>query len=77
MNLKWRTAKRLISFDELDKLEGLVEHYRQLQERLEILGADAAEFDGSAQGSPELSCKADGLKYELVALLEQLRTRIK
>ena len=70
-------AKRLSSFNALAKLEGLVEHYRQLQERLEILGTDAAEFDGSAQGSLELSRKADGLKYELVALLEQLRTRIK
>ena len=70
-------AKRLSSFNELDKLEGLVEHCRQLQERLEILGADAAEFDSSAQSSLELSRKADGLKYELVALLEQLRTRIK
>ena len=46
-------VKRLISFDELDKLEGLVEHYRQLQERLEILKADAAEFDTSAQGMLE------------------------
>ena len=69
-------AKRLISFNELGKLEGLVGHHRKLQERLEIRGADAAEFDSSAQGSPELGRKADGLKYELVALLEQLRLRI-
>lgn len=69
-------AKRLISFDELDKLEGLVEHYRQLQERLEIFEANAAEFDSSAQGTLELSRKADGLKRELIALLEQLRSRI-
>ena len=69
-------SKRLISFAELDVLEGLVEHHRQLQERLEILEADAAEFDTSAQNALELSRKADGLKRELVTLLEQLCSRI-
>ena len=69
-------AKRLISFGELDKLEGLVEHCRQLQERLEDLEADAAEFDSSAQGTLELSLKAAGLKRELITLPERLRTRI-
>lgn len=29
-------ARRLISFGELDEIEGLVEHHRKLQERLEV-----------------------------------------
>jgi cell division septum initiation protein DivIVA len=43
-------AKRLISFRELDDIEGLVEHHRKLQERLEALEADAAQFDTPVQG---------------------------
>lgn len=69
-------SRRLISLGELDRIEGLVEYHRQLQERLEILEAAAAEFDTSAQGALELSRKADGPKRELIALLEQLRSRI-
>jgi len=69
-------AKRLISFEELDRIEGLVEAHRQIRERLGTLEADAAEFDGPMQSALELSRKADGLKSELVAMLEQLRTRI-
>ncbi len=69
-------AERLIGFDELDRLEGLVEHHRQLQERLEVLEADVAEFDTSAQEILELSNKANGLKRELAAMLEKLYQRI-
>ncbi len=71
-----RMAKRLLSFSELDRLEGLVEHHRQLQERLEVLEADSAEFDTSAQETLELSNKANGLKRELAAVLEQLHRRV-
>lgn len=70
-------AKRLISFRELDEIEGLVEHHRQLQERLEALEADAAQFDTPVQGALELSRKADELRRELVTLLERIMARVK
>ena len=53
-------AERLVSLAELDEIEGLVEHHRKLQSRLEHLEADAAQFDTAAQGVPELGQKADG-----------------
>ena len=70
-------AKRLISFRELDEIEGLVEHHRKLQERIEYLEADAAQFDTAAQGTLELVQKANRLKRELVVLLEGITARIK
>ena len=70
-------AKRLISMRELDEIEGLVEHHRQLQERIEAMEADAAQFDTPVQGTLELSRKANGLRSDLVMLLEQLMTRVK
>lgn len=53
-------AKRLISLSELDEIEGLVEHHRKLQERLEALEGDAAQFDTLVQGALELTAP-DGL----------------
>jgi len=70
-------AKRLISFRELDEIEGLVEHHRKLQERLEMLEADAAQFDTPVQGTLELSRKADELRRELVTLLEGLAAHVR
>lgn len=70
-------AKRLISLRELDEIEGLVERHRKLQERLEALEAEAAEYDTAAQGVLELGRKTDELRRELAALLEQILTRIK
>jgi cell division septum initiation protein DivIVA len=70
-------AKRLISFRELDDIEGLVEHHRKLQERLEALEADAAQFDTPVQGTLELSRRADELRRELVTLLERIVARVK
>lgn len=70
-------AKRLISPAELDEIEGLVERCRLVQERLEALEADAAEFDTQAQGVPLLSRKADELRRELVGLLERVLARVK
>ncbi len=70
-------AKRLISLRELDEIEGLVEHHRKLQERLEALEADAAQFDTAAPGVLELSRKADELRRELVTLLERIMARVK
>ena len=70
-------ARRLISLSELDESEGLVEHHRKLQTRLEHLEAGAAQFDGSVQGVPELGRKADALRRELATLLEQLLTRVR
>lgn len=70
-------AKRLISLRELDEIEGLVERHRKLQERLEALEAEAAEYDTAAQGVLELGLKTDELRRELAALLEQILTRIK
>ena len=37
-------ARRLISLRELDEIEGLVEHHRKVQERIEAAEADAAQF---------------------------------
>lgn len=70
-------AKRLISFKELDEIEGLVEHHRKLQERLEALEADAVQFDTPVQEAIELSQKADELRRDLAARLEQVLTRLK
>ncbi len=70
-------ARRLISLRELDEIEGLVEHHRKLQERLEALEADAAQFDTPVQGTLELSRKAERLKRELATLLEGIVARIK
>lgn len=70
-------ARRLISFRELDEIEGLVEYHRTLQERLEAAEDDAAQFDTPVQGTLELSRKADELRRELAALLEQVLARVK
>ena len=70
-------AKRLISLRELDDIEGLVEHHRKLQERIESAEADAAQFDTPVQGTLELVQKANRLKRELVVLLEGMAARIK
>jgi cell division septum initiation protein DivIVA len=70
-------AKRLISFRELDQMEGLVEHHRKLQERIEHLEADAAQFDTAAQGVLELGQKADELRRELATFLERVLARVK
>lgn len=55
-------AKRLISLHELDDIEGLVEHHRTVQERIEATEADAAQFDTPVQGTLELGQKANRLK---------------
>ena len=70
-------AKRLVSLRELDEIEGLVERHRKMQERIEALEAEAAEYDTAAQGVLELGRKTDELRRELAALLEQILTRIK
>jgi hypothetical protein len=70
-------AKRLISFYELDDIEGLVEHHRKVQERIEAIEADAAQFDTPVQGTLEPVQKANGLKRELVTLLDRIVARIK
>jgi len=69
-------ARRLINLRVFDEIEGLVEYLRKLQERLEVLEADAAEFDTPVQRALELS-KANGLKHDLVVLLERLVARVK
>jgi cell division septum initiation protein DivIVA len=70
-------AKRLIRLRELGDIEGLVEHHRKVQERIEALEANAAQFDTPVQGTLELSRKADDLKRELVALLEKIPVRVR
>jgi cell division septum initiation protein DivIVA len=70
-------AKRLISLFELDEIEGLVEHHRQLQERIEAVEADAAQFGIPVQGTLELARKAERLKRDLVTLLEKILARVK
>jgi len=70
-------AKRLISSNELDEIEGLVEHHRKVQERIEAFEADAAQFDTPVQGTLELGQKANSLKRELVTLLERILARVK
>ncbi len=70
-------AKRLISLRELDEIEGLIEHHRKLQERIEVLEADAAQFDVPAQGTLELAQKANELKRDLVALLAGILARVR
>ncbi len=70
-------AKRLISLRELDEIEGMVEHHRKVQERIEALEADAAQFDTPVQGTLELIGKANSLKRELVALLEKILARFR
>lgn len=62
---------------ELDEIEGLVEHHRKLQQRLELLETDAAQFDTAAQGVPELGRKAAALRREIATLLEQLLARVR
>jgi len=69
-------AKRLISLRELDEIEGLVEHHRQLQARLEAMEADAAQYDAPVQGTLELARKAERLRRELATLLEGLAARV-
>jgi len=69
-------AKRLISLSELDEIEGLVEHHRQLQARLEAMEADAAQYDTPTQGTLELARKAERLRRELATLLEGLAARV-
>ena len=70
-------AERLISLMELDDIEGLVEHHRKVQERIESAEADAEQFDTPVQGTLELLQKANRLKRELVVLLEGIAARIK
>lgn len=70
-------AKRLIRLQELDDIEGLVEHHRKVQERIEALETKAAQFDVPAQGTLELAQKANRLKGELVTLLEGIVARVK
>ncbi len=70
-------AKRLISLPELDDIEGLIEHHRKLQERIEVLEADAAQFDIPAQGALELVQKANGVRGELASVLGRLLARVK
>lgn len=70
-------ARRLISIEELDQLEGLVEQHRRLQERLEGLERQAAQYDAVDPGALELNRKADGLQRELAGLLERLLARVK
>ncbi|CAA9584276.1 MAG: hypothetical protein AVDCRST_MAG86-3263 [uncultured Truepera sp.] len=69
-------AKRLISLRELDGIEGLIEHHLKLQERIEALDAEAAQFDVPAQDALELSYKANRLKNDLAATLEHLLARV-
>ena len=70
-------AKRLISLRELDDLEEVIERRYRLQERLEMLEGEAAQFDSPVQGAPELAQKASQLKQELAASLEVIFTRLK
>lgn len=70
-------ARRLISLAELDEIEGLVERHRKLQERIEHLEIDAAQFDTTPQGVLELGRKADELRRELAGLLERMLARVK
>jgi cell division septum initiation protein DivIVA len=70
-------ARRLISLRELDDIEGLIEHHLKLQERIEALEAEAAQFDVPAQDALELSRKANSLKKDLAATLERLLARIR
>ena len=70
-------AKRLISLAELDEIEGLVERHRKLQERIETLEADAAQFDTPTQVVLELGQKANELRRELARVLEGLLARVK
>lgn len=70
-------AKRLIRLQELDEIEGLVEHHRKVQERIEALEAEAAQFDTPLQTTLELGQKANRLKTELVTLLEGIVARVK
>ncbi len=53
-------AKRLISLSELDEIEGLVEHHRKVQERIEAAEADAVQFHIPVQGTLELIGDAAG-----------------
>lgn len=68
-------AKRLISFNELDDIEGLVEHYRKVQERIKAVEADAAQYDTPVQGTLELSRKANDLKRNFITLLGRILAR--
>lgn len=70
-------AKRLISLSELDEIEGLIEHHRKLQERIEALETQSAQFDTPAQGTRELAQKANGIKRQLTASLERILDRIR
>lgn len=70
-------AKRLISFGELDEIEGLIEHHCKLQERIEALEAEAAQFDIPAQGTLELAGKANVVKGQLTTLLELVLARVR
>jgi len=70
-------AKRLIRLHELDEIEGLVEHHRKVQERIEALEAEAAQFDTPVPATLELAQKANRLKGELVTLLEGIVARVK
>lgn len=69
-------ARRLISIDELDLLEGLVEEHRRLQERLEALERQAAQYDAVDPSALELSRRADALRRELAGLLGGLLVRV-
>jgi hypothetical protein len=75
--LKLIMAKRLISLSELDEIEGVDEHHRQLQERIEAVEADAAQYDTPVQGTLELIQKANRRKRKLVVLQEGVAARIK
>ena len=70
-------ARRLISLEELDRLEGLLEQHRLLHERMETLERQAAQFDVMDPGVHELERRSQGLKRELTRLLEQLLDRVK
>ena len=69
-------ARRLISLEELDRLEGLIELHRLLQERMETLERQAAQFDAMDPGVHEIERRSQGLKRELTRLLEQLLDQV-
>ena len=55
-------ARRLISLEELGRLEGLIEQHRLFQERMESLERQAAQFDTMDPGVYELERRSQGLK---------------
>ena len=69
-------ARALISVNELDSLEGLLQQHLRVVRRIEHLTEQAAQYDFTPTELPELEAEAQRLRERLKAMLEVWQERL-